>query len=313
MNAKYRGLHSSTNRPPCIQTRIRLALRAWPRLYRTLQSGRAVLFWGPWRHAARAVVRMTRPPQAEADTPNTSVLQFDSAQLVETLRADGMAMAGSLPSDVLGRVRAITDQLPPGEYADFHDIVPDVRALVQCPATVRVTRGYLRAEPELLECTLVVSHAADFVVPPKKNSLPFHFDYPGWHSLNLFIYLTDVSQDSEAHEVVVGTHCSRNAWDSVRIEIPDHEIKDRFSNFIRPIIGSAGTMFFEDTAAFHRRPMHTRRRVMLNIVYASHRGWLSKGRLQATYADYLRSRDVTREFERETGGVEVAMTGQNQA
>ena len=205
-------------------------------------------------------------------------------------------MAGSLPSQVLGRIRAISDKLPPGEYGDF-DEIPDVRALVQCVAIVNVARAYLQAEPELLECNLVVAHAESPDISPRKGSQrQFHFDYAGWHSLNLFTYLTDVSEDAGAHQVVIGTHRVRKVWDALRVAIPDDEIKDRFRNRIRTITGPAGTMFFEDTSAFHRRQRHTSRRVMLNILYASHRGWLSKGRLTLRYADYVRLHDVNRDF-----------------
>jgi hypothetical protein len=84
-------------------------------------------------------------------------------------------------------------------------------------AVMAVVRRYLRAEPVLLECNLVVAHAEEPDMLVRSDSQRrFHFDYAGWHSLNLFIYLTDVSQDSGAHQVIIGTHRSRNAWDCSR-------------------------------------------------------------------------------------------------
>src|ERR1700728_3146651 len=85
----------------CIQARIRRALVTAPTLTRTLQSGRAVLHFGPWRHAARALIRMARPPQGEAEAENPLLLQIDTTQVVAALRADGIAMAGTLPSSLL--------------------------------------------------------------------------------------------------------------------------------------------------------------------------------------------------------------------
>jgi len=134
-----------------------------------------------------------------------------------------------------------------------------------------------------------VGHAEGPTKPRSDSQRLFHFDYAGWHSLNLFIYLIEVGADSGAHQVVAGTHRSRKLWDAVRPSIPDDEITKRFGGNIRTITGPAGTMFFEDTAAFHRRLILKRRRVMLNILYASHRSWLSKGRLTPKYAEYLRS------------------------
>jgi len=271
-----------------IQARIRRALLTAPTLTRTLQSCRAIVHFGPWRHAVRAIIRMARPPQKEPPE-GLSLLQIDSVQLVKAIRSDGVVRAGALPSDALARVRAITDRLPPGEYGEFFDI-PDVRALIECAAVVRVAREYLQAEPVLLECNLVVAHAENPDVPAGKGSQrEFHFDYAGWHSLNLFVYLTDVSAESGAHQVVAGTHDARTFWDAVRVAIPDREISLRFPNRTLTITGAAGTMFFEDTSAFHRRRIHTKRRVMLNILWASHRSWLSKGRLVPKYSDILRS------------------------
>ncbi len=232
---------------------------------------------------------MARPPQDTPVTQSPSLLQFDLDQLVRNLRADGVAVAGILPPDLLSRVRAVTAKLPPGEYGDF-DENPHVRAMVQCGATLAVARGYLRAEPALLECNLVVAHAENPADALAKDSQRFfHFDYAGWHSLNLFVYLTDVSEDSGAHQVVVGTHRTGKLRDALRAAVPDEQIMARYPGRIRTITGPAGTMFFEDTAAFHRRKMHAGRRVMLNILFASHRSWLSKGRLTVKYSNYLRS------------------------
>ena len=281
----------STNQEVCLQARARKLLREAPFLTRVLQTGRAVLDSGPWRHVAREVIRRRRRPQNNRTSQTLTSLQLNAPQLAQALRADDVAMAGNLPPDMLSRVRAVTDNLPPGEYREFN-VVPDIRALVQCAGVLSVVRGYLGSEPELLECNLVVGHAEGPTKPRSDSQRLFHFDYAGWHSLNLFIYLIEVGADSGAHQVVAGTHRSRKLWDAVRPSIPDDEITKRFGENIRTITGPAGTMFFEDTAAFHRRLILKRRRVMLNILYASHRSWLSKGRLTPKYAEYLRSRGI---------------------
>ena len=200
-----------------------------------------------------------------------------------------MAKADHLPPDVLSRVRAVTDDLPLGEYGHFHEH-PDVRAFVQGADVLGVVRGYLGAEPELLECTLVIHGVEDDSRRPINSQRRFHFDYAGWQSLNLFVYLSAVKEDSGAHQVVVGTHRSRHMRDAIRPWIPDDEIMARYADRVQTITGPAGTMFFEDTEAFHRRLIMKRRRVMLNVLFASHRSWLSEGRLTPKYSDYLRAR-----------------------
>lgn len=272
----------ATDRPRSVQVRIREFLRQSPRLTGTLQAARASFHFGPWRHVARAAIRWRRPPRRADATPAQVPLEVPA--LVRTLKADGMARAGVLPPDALCRLRRLTDELPPGEYGDVHEH-PDVRALVFDADVMAVVRSYLGAEPELLECSIVVGDAED----PTKTDIAaqrhFHFDFAGWQSLNLFVYLTDADEMSGGHQVVVGTHRNRSLRDAVRHVIGEDEILTRFPGRLRTILGPAGTMFFEDTESFHRRLILTRRRVLLNVLYASHRSWASEGRLVPKFAD----------------------------
>lgn len=278
-----------TTHSTCIQAKIRRAFMAAPALNRAQQSCRAIIHYGPWQVAARALVKIARPPRNKFRQPDLPFLRLNTAQLVQTIHDDGSAVIGALGADALHRLRDITDRLPPGEYCEF-DAVPDVHSLAKNDAILEAVRGYLKAEPELLECSLIVADAEDPAVSPAYDSQRhWHFDYAGWHSLNLFVYLTDVTEDSGVHQVVVGSHRSRRLWDAIRGAIPDEEIRSRYPNKVKTIAGPAGTMFFEDTSAFHRRHLHLRRRVLLNIAYASHRSWLSKGRLTLRYSDYLRA------------------------
>jgi hypothetical protein len=198
----------------------------------------------------------------------SNYFQLASAELARTLRESGSVVAGTLPPPELGRVLAITDTLAVGEYNDF-DHVPEVRALIRSPATLNVARAYLRTEPEIIECSLFVSDVEDPLAPVCYDSdRRFHFEDAGWHSLSLFVYLTDVSEDSGAHQVVLGTHRMLTLWDAIRGTIPEAEIEARYPHRIRTIVGPAGTLFFEDTSAIHRRLMHIRRHALLHILFA---------------------------------------------
>lgn len=273
---------------PSLPFRVRKVLIGSPVLSRTVQATRALVHYGPWRRAARAAIRWQRPPLHEDVSRRPSPVSFNVPELVQMLRTDGMARAGQLPVDVLRRVRAITDELPPGEYGDFHEEA-DIRALVLGADVLNVVRGYLGVEPDLLECSLSIGRPDD-QAPTLHPQRHFHFDIAGWHSLNLFVYLTDISEDSGAHQVVIGSHHGRQMRDAIRPWVPDDEIDMRYPGRVRTIAGPAGTMFFENTEAFHRRVITRQRRVMLNTLYASHRSWLSKGRLTPKYSNYLRAR-----------------------
>jgi hypothetical protein len=270
-----------------IQETIRAALRSTPLLFRALRSGRAIIHFGPWRHAARGMIRLLRPPRQDAMPPKLSAFRLDIALILETLRTEGVAPVGLLPPDELRCIRAITNELPPGEFGEF-DEVPEVRTLTEAAASV--ARRYLMAEPELLECSLFVAQAENPSSPIAYDSdRRFHFEDAGWHSLSLFLYLTDVSEDSGARQVVIGTHRALTVWDALRGSFSESEIQARYPRRIRTITGPAGTMFFEDTAAIHRRQLHTRRHVILHILFVSRRSWASKGRSIRRYSDYLRA------------------------
>ncbi len=280
----------ATSSAQSIRYRVRKVLVKTPALSSTVQAARALVHFGPWRHAARAIIRRTRPPLHD-DATSVSPLSLNVPELVRTLRTDGMAQAGCLPADLLRRVRAITDGMPRGEYGDFHELA-DIRALVFDPNVLNVVRGYFGAEPELLECSLGIGGVENPEKTPIHPQRHFHFDIAGWQALTLFVYLADVEGDSGTHQVVVGTHRARQVRDAIRPWVPDDEIDARYPGRLRSIVGPAGTMFFENTEAFHRRLILKRRRAMLIVLYASHRGWLSQGRLTSKYSDYLRTRNA---------------------
>lgn len=272
---------------------VRRRLRSYKTFAHLFRSVRAVVHFGPWRHLARAVIRWRRPPE-RATTGSALLPEFDSVTIVQSLRTEGVCVAGQLPRPVVQRLCDATARLPRAEYGAFHEGNEDIAALVRDPAVLAVARAYLGAEPELLECNLVVHDVptngatrATRAISPL-SQLRFHFDYAGWHSLNLFVYLTDVDEMSGAHEIAVGTHRGKALRDAVRTSLEDDEAYARFGRCIRSITGPAGTMFFEDTEAFHRRAAISRRRVMLNILFASHRSIFSQGRLVRPYLSSLR-------------------------
>jgi hypothetical protein len=263
---------------------FRRFLAQHPRFARLVRAVRALIHFGPWRHAARALIRAARPPAVQVARA-APLLACDAALAAARLRSDSVYVAGQLPPHLLADLRAITDQLPVGDYGQFHEQNAEVNALAHDPGVLDVVRSYFGAEPVLLECGVVV-HENEERFQRNSPQRYFHFDFAGWHSLNLFVYLTDVDE-AGAHEVVCGTHRSKRFRDAIRPYIPNDEADRRFNGHVRRIAGPAGTCFFEDTEAFHRRQAVQERRVMLNVLFASHRGRLSHGRLSRPYAKYL--------------------------
>ncbi len=238
---------------------------------------RQIIHFGSWRIFPIALIRKLRPPLASSDENKQSLLGIiDEKEIAEELRQNSVSVIGLLPPEFVARLRQITDRLPYEEYQLVHQINNEVRLLTQDPGIMKVLRAYLKCEPVLLEASLFVSKSEKSLPQDGQNS--FHFDYAGWESLNVFVYLTDVTENSSYHEVAQGSHRDVRFRDIVRGSLSIEEGKQRFGRAIQPITGPAGTLFFENTEAFHRRNRGNERRVMLNLLFASHQSLLSHGR-----------------------------------
>lgn len=256
-----------------------------------VQTARALFHFGPWRVVPQKIIQLLRPPVPSVVENSESLLVgLNANAIAEELRQNSVAIAGVLPSEFVQRLRTVTDHLPCDHYQLMHLIDDDIRRLSEDPAIKAVLRTYLKCEPVLLESTLVVILSHETHGLDEQNA--FHFDFAGWDSLNVFVYLTDVTTESSHHTVAKGSHHDFGLRDAFRGAISDKEALQRFSNQIQPITGPAGTIFFENTEAFHRRHPGNERRVMLNLLFASHRSYLSHGR---TSSDEIKRRTVAYE------------------
>ena len=261
---------------------LRRRLSAWPKLSHAMRAMRALVHFGPWRSPAQRLISRLRPPRTPSSGRDSSVFDFLDCDAVSTqLRRHSVAIIGALPQELLGRLRETTDRLPVGHYELMHEIDSDVRRIADDPSVKDLLRAYFKAEPALLESTLVVTNPR----PNQPDALQnrFHFDFAGWQSLNVLVYLTDVSDQSSAHVIVKGSHRRIRIGDALRGTISDAEAIQRFGSSIETITGPAGTLFVENTEAFHRRIRGSGRRVLLNLLYSSHRGWLASGRTSRSH------------------------------
>ena len=249
-------------------------------LARTVTILRQLIHFGPWRHLFILLFRIVRKPSYTEPASQGQPRLFDSIRgsaLLTDLTEKGVGFAGTASKELIIAIRSRTDLLPRDHFPDIHEADPDIRRLVTDKALLNLVRRYLCAEPVMLECTLIVTEGGSVSDQDGLQSR-FHFDYAGWHSVNVFVYLTDVGEQSAFHTVIAGTHRRKTIGDIFKQFLSDDEAQERFGNQITPVFGTAGTVFFENTEAFHKRQPSPERRVMLNILYASHSNWLSKGR-----------------------------------
>ena len=248
------------------------------RLSSHLHVLRQLIHFGPWRIIPRFLIRKLRPA-AISGNEHSLLGVIDANAVADEIRRNSIAMTGVLPPAFVARQRRITDRLPYNEYKLVHEVDDDLRMLAEDPGVMAVLRAYLKCEPVLLEASLFVSMPEHDI--PDQGQNAFHFDYAGWESLNVFVYLTDVKESSSCHVVAKGSHRSVGLFDILRGSLTVAEGQRRFGTTVHSVTGPAGTLFFENTEAFHRRNKGNERRVMLCLLYASHRSFLSHGRAGA--------------------------------
>lgn len=235
---------------------------------------RLFVHFGPWRNFVIRILQKTRPPSNACVSDLASSLpSFNPVDLTHQLREHSVAMVGLLEDDLLQKLMLRTRYLPVDDYQLIHHVDSDIKRLSEDPAITTALRSYFQCEPVLLEATIAITEHRS-----ENDQNSFHFDYAGWESINVFVYLTDVTENSAFHIVATGSHKNITALDFLKRVLSEAEAQRRFGARIRPILGAAGTVFFENTEAFHRRNLSGERRVLLNMLYASHRSWLSHGR-----------------------------------
>lgn len=261
---------------------LRRRLSAWPAVSHAMRAMRALVHFGPWRSSVHRLISQLRPPGAASSGRESFFLgPLDCDAVATQLRHHSVAIIGTLPHELLARLRETTDRLPVGHYELMHEIDSDVRRIADDLSVKDLLRACFKAEPVLLESTLVVTDPRPNQPDVLQNR--FHFDFAGWQSLNVLVYLTDVSSQSSAHVIAKGSHRRIRIGDALRGAISDAEATRRFGSSIETITGPAGTVFVENTEAFHRRIRGSGRRVLLNLLYSSHRGWLASGRTSRSH------------------------------
>lgn len=241
---------------------------------------RFVAHFGPWRHLFIRLIQLVRPPENSdvVDRATTALPSIDANSMCSLMESDGFSYIGVLRPDTVSNITRITDNLPIDHFQHVHEVDQNIRKLINDPKLLYLVRRYLNAEPVMLECTLVVTGGScNNDASGLQNS--FHFDYAGWQSVNLFVYLTDVDESSACHKVILGSHRRKTLKDLFYPTISDADARKRFGDKVQSVTGAAGTLFLENTEAFHKRQFSPERRVMLNVLFASHRSILSNGRL----------------------------------
>jgi hypothetical protein len=161
----------------------------------------------------------------------------------------------------------ITPQIATADYP-LETILscPAIVALINAPAVVNLAGAYLGCSPTLSSVGLRWSFpTAD---APRRDVQRFHRDPDDWRFVKLFVYLTNVDEESGPHVYVRGSH---RTIGGIRARFyDDRKVEQRYgAASITPVTGKTGTAFMADTGGIHMgMPPRGRPRLMLAAQYS---------------------------------------------
>lgn len=237
------------------------------------------------------------PPLPFAGSP-------DAAEAAATLKRDGYVMLPPIPAEIVAEMRRWVERAPlrktdnggpepslDAARAQSHVAHIDDISAINCPhlleiATDPIRLGtaarYIGVTPTILYCTAWWSFAGRDA--PKDAQL-FHLDLDDHRFCKLFIYLTDVDEESGPHVFVPRTHTPEallegrarapdpgafDDWLLNKLRKTDEEVSAAFPQRPVAITGPAGTNFLAATRGLHRGFLPRRRdRQVCQIVYGA--------------------------------------------
>jgi hypothetical protein len=221
------------------------------------------------------------------------------AAVVRGLQEDGYAIAPTrIPSEVTARLRAFAEETPgiptsatgksgtkrPYDRSDrtvakFQFDAGDLASQVDIQ-NLAADAGLLEIAQRYLGCLPVLDSIAMWWSTPHLDrpadeiAQTFHFDCDRLKWIKIFIYLTDVTEESGPHVFVRHSHLRepRRAGLLSRgyVRLQDEDVRRvyRGDEFV-DIVGPAGTVLFEDTSGFHKGRMPEKReRLMLEYQFS---------------------------------------------
>ena len=159
-----------------------------------------------------------------------------------------------------------------GRYLDCWKTCATIRNLLQDPTLISIARGYLGAEPVLITARMWWSFSADTDSSEQvANGQAFHYDLDDYRAICFFFYLTDVDEQSGAHQCVLGSHRSKplRFLLSPFKQRSDASIEAAYGRErITSIFGASGEGFAEDIFCYHKGlPPRSGDRLLLQIRY----------------------------------------------
>jgi hypothetical protein len=253
------------------------------------------------RSLARAYAARLRPLAAH-EPAGESLAQRPIAEVLASLRRDGICTGLALPPETVAAIRAYAEthvcyggpdwttpiepwdhpgaerrhggRLLAGNFPWTDRECPAVASLIRNPWLHEVASGYLGSRAGLIDLRLWWSFPAAGASRGELSRVAqdtFHFDLADWGQLKFFFYITDVDEETGAHVYARGTHAGRPLRDqltpfSARREEQVAALRGRHA--IQVITGPAGSGFVEDPFGYHTGSAVRRdRRLILELSF----------------------------------------------
>ena len=247
------------------------ALKQWlksiPYVERVWWAMRMIALTGPWQPLLLAVCRRyANNPRMAA--PPTLLPALEPRRIAAQLDQEGWAEGFVLPAEQVHRILAFTAQSPQQTYEAPHRHCAAVWEIACDAQVLDVARLYLQGEPILYHSVIWRNQG---VANPESvrnfHLFRFHFDVADVKSVVLFIYLSDVDEQSGPHMVISGTHYRKSLWHTVRLYLDEQTARARYGDKVHQITGARGTAFFEEQTIYHKQLLPQKPRLMLRITY----------------------------------------------
>jgi hypothetical protein len=95
----------------------------------------------------------------------------------------------------------------------------------------------------------------------------FHYDLDDYRFLKLFIYLTDVDENSGPHQIIKQSHRFNGFYRFFNRRLPDN-IPGKYQKNVQTILAEKGEGFFEDTMCYHKGTRPIKPRVIFQLEFS---------------------------------------------
>lgn len=257
---------------------LRIRFREWLGHHESLleffRLCRYAVIQGPWQDRVIHRLQDGARPRPMVTYSDTLFPFLDIGDAVDRLGRDSYAPGFIVPPGMVDEIVTFARGETAKRIDDSHLRCTAVRRIARDPRIVALARAYLGAEPILfnsrLYWTLPKPDEFGRIAAPAEGGR-FHYDVADVKALTLFVYLTDVDEDSGPHVVVRGTHGRRNFFQVFRRFLDDEYAEARFGERIHTITGKRGSAWFEDITCFHKQAGGTKPRLMLTLIYSLQR------------------------------------------